>query len=60
VRLKIAELRRAEDWQRQGNSLPGEAVVQPESSIKFGCDIKIARGMWPANWQARFREIHQT
>jgi hypothetical protein len=60
VRLKIAELRRAEHWQRQGHRLPGKAVIQPKPPIKFGCDIEIARGMWPANWQAGFWEIHQT
>jgi hypothetical protein len=59
VAFKIAELRGSEHRRGQAHGLARQATAQPKPPIKFGGDIKIPQGMWPADWQARFREIHQ-
>jgi hypothetical protein len=59
VALEIAELRSREYRQGQAHNLTGQVIAQPKPPIKFGGDIKIPQGMWPPDWKAGFREIHQ-
>jgi hypothetical protein len=59
VGFEIAALRGGEHRHGQAHGLAGQAIAQPKPPIKFDRDIKIPQGMWPANWKAGFREIHQ-
>jgi hypothetical protein len=59
VAFEIVALRGGEHRQGQAHGLAGQAVAQSKPPIKFGSDIKITQGMWPPDWQAGFREIHQ-
>jgi hypothetical protein len=59
VGLEITELRGREYRQGQAHGLTGQAIAQPKPPNLIGGDIKIPKGMWPPDWKAGFREIHQ-
>jgi hypothetical protein len=60
VLLEIAELRGREYRQGQAHGLARQGIAQQKTPVKFGSDIEIAMRVWPPDWQAGFRKIHQT